>query len=81
MVEGGNTLKLNFTGGGGDYGTWASNFPGADLVDPNADYDNDGMNNDQERVFGLDPTKGTSVNPISVPFSPAAGTLSFTRST
>ena len=66
-------------GGGDDYGGWALTFPGADLTDPDADLDGDGLSNDAERLFGLDPTDPSSVNPISVPLDPASGTFSFTR--
>jgi len=62
-----------------DYGSWAENYPDADLADPDGDFDGDGMTNDDERLFGLNPTDPASVNPISVPFDPAAGTFSFTR--
>jgi hypothetical protein len=62
-----------------DYSTWAAIFAPADLSDPTADLDGDGWTNDQERLFGLDPTSGASVNPISVPLDAAAGTFSFTR--
>jgi hypothetical protein len=44
-----------------------------------ADDDGDGLTNDEERVFGLNPLSGSSSNPISVPFNPTTGTLSFTR--
>ncbi len=64
---------------GGDYETWTALFPGADLADPNADLDGDGLTNNEERVWGLDPTSGASANPISVPFDPATGTLTYTR--
>jgi len=62
-----------------DYLAWAANFPDADLSDPNADFDGDGLTNDQERIFGLDPTDPASVDPIVVPLDAATGTLSFTR--
>lgn len=71
--------KIALVVSAGDYGAWASKFPLADLSDPNADYDGDGMTNDQERIFGLNPTTPSSVNPIVVPLNSAAGTLSFTR--
>ena len=44
-----------------------------------ADADDDGMSNFQEYAFGLNPTSGKSVNPISVPFNKANGTFSYTR--
>jgi hypothetical protein len=62
-----------------DYATWAANYPGANLGAPNADYDGDGVSNDNERLFGLDPTDPSSLNPISIPLDAAAGTFSFTR--
>ncbi len=63
----------------GDYQAWAGNFPDADLTNPNDDHDGDGLSNDQERIFGLNPTSGASVNPISIPFDAVAGTFGFTR--
>jgi len=63
-----------------DYETWDEvEYPGVDLGDPNADYDGDGLINDEERIWGLDPTSGSSVNPISVPLDATNGTLSYTR--
>lgn len=63
---------------GSDYETWAGTYSPADLTDPKGDFDNDGMSNNDERIFGLNPTSGSSANPISVPFN-AAGTFSYTR--
>ena len=37
------------------------------------------MSNQQEYAFGLDPTKGSSVNPIVAPFDKASGQFSYTR--
>ncbi|NNM30820.1 MAG: hypothetical protein HKO57_14975 [Akkermansiaceae bacterium] len=62
-----------------DYDTWAALYPGADLADPNADFDGDGLSNEEERVFGLDPTSSASLSPISVPLDSAAGTFTYTR--
>lgn len=62
-----------------DYQNWADLYPDADLGDPSGDFDGDGMSNDDERLFGLDPTDGASVNPITVPLDTTTGTLSFTR--
>ncbi len=62
-----------------DYNIWSSLYPSADLTDPIADFDNDGLTNHEERAFGLDPTSGSSSNPISVPLNPATGTFSYTR--
>jgi len=44
-----------------------------------ADPDGDGMTNQQEFAFGLDPTKGTSVNPITAPLDMATGKFRYTR--
>jgi hypothetical protein len=62
-----------------DYGTWAEGYPDSELSDPDADYDGDGLSNNTERLFGLDPTSPASQNPIAVPLDAAAGTFSFTR--
>jgi hypothetical protein len=63
----------------GDYETWSAKFPGSDLADPEGDADGDGLSNNHERIFGLDPGNPASANPIIVPFDAASGTLSFTR--
>lgn len=62
-----------------DYEAWAVKFPGSDLADPDGDADGDGLNNNQERLFGLNPANPASANPISVPLDAANGTFSFTR--
>ena len=47
------------------YADWASQkYPGKDLSDPNADLDGDGRSNYTEYAFGLNPTTGSSCNPI-----------------
>ena len=63
----------------GDYEAWAALYPGQDLSDPNADLDGDGQSNNEERIWGLNPTSGASANPISAPYNPATGTLTYTR--
>jgi hypothetical protein len=67
--------------GATDYDTWASNYPGYDLTDPAADADGDGMSNQQEYAFGLNPTLGTSVNPITRQLDKATGTFKYKRRT
>jgi hypothetical protein len=64
---------------GSDYDIWASNYPGANLADPAADLDGDGFTNEEERIWGLDPTTGASTNPVAVPLDPTTGTLTYTR--
>ncbi len=71
-----------------DYTTWATSFglqnPWLGINpalngEPAADPDGDGMNNQQEYAFGLTPTSGSSVSPITVQLDKAAGTFSYTR--
>ncbi|MEI6607151.1 MAG: hypothetical protein WCP35_17705, partial [Verrucomicrobiota bacterium] len=60
------------------YETWAANpaYAAFDLSNPAADADHDGWSNFMEFAFGLDPTKGSSVNPCT----PLHGTqFSYTR--
>ncbi|MCX6878119.1 MAG: hypothetical protein NTW21_30545 [Verrucomicrobia bacterium] len=61
------------------YTDWTAKYPTADLSDPAADYDGDGMINQQEYAFGLNPTTGSSVNPITVPFDMLTGKFRYTR--
>ncbi len=62
-----------------DYALWAAGFPDADLSDPDADFDGDGLTNNEERIWGLDPTSGASVTPITSLPDPATGLFSYTR--
>jgi autotransporter-associated beta strand protein len=78
VVEDNKTIKLKLAAGV-DYLNWAAGFLPADLSDPSADFDGDGVINNDERIFGLNPTLGSSANPISVPLDASAGTFSFTR--
>ncbi|MCH7228854.1 invasin domain 3-containing protein [Haloferula sp. A504] len=76
---GGYTLQLGRTGAVGDYDNWAFDYPG--LGPAGGDDDGDGLTNDEERIFGLNPQNGGSSNPYAVPFDAAAGTFSYTRRT
>lgn len=60
-----------------DYDNWksANGVTGG----PNDDDDNDGLSNNDEYAFGLDPTGGSSVNPIAVQLDKTLGTFSYTR--
>jgi fibronectin-binding autotransporter adhesin len=62
-----------------DYDTWksANGVTGGE----NDDDDSDGLTNHEEYAFGLDPTGGSEVNAIIVPFNKTNGTLSYTRRT
>ncbi|MEI6606470.1 MAG: DUF6288 domain-containing protein [Verrucomicrobiota bacterium] len=46
---------------------------------PLDDPDHDGMTNQQEFAFALNPTNGLSVNPITQPLDPASGKFQYTR--
>lgn len=66
---------------GSDYNIWLAGFtfaPGAD-TSPGGDPDGDGMTNQQEYAFGLDPTLGSSANPMVQPLDPVTGTFKYTR--
>ena len=62
-----------------DYSTWANGYLPADVSNPAADYDGDGLTNFQEYAFGLDPTSGKSCSPVTVPRDKSAGTFEDTR--
>ena len=64
-----------------DYGTWAAHWPGANLTNPNADYDGDGQSNDNERIWGLNPTNALSRNSFTSLSGLATGHFSYTRRT
>jgi alpha-galactosidase len=72
-------IDLLNAGAANDYSAWAAYFPGANLTNPNADYDGDGLNNDYERIWGLNPTNAASKNPFAFTTSLAAGTFRYTR--
>jgi hypothetical protein len=62
-----------------DHSLWAALWPDADLHDPNADFDEDGVTNEYERIWGLDPTKAASRNPFKSLSGLTNGTFSYTR--
>ncbi len=64
---------------GGDFTTWAAQWPSYNLSDPDGDFDLDGTSNDDERVWGLNPTSGVSVSPIKSTASLKSGTFTYTR--
>ncbi len=70
------------TGRPTDYSAWDAYYPGVDLTNPDADLDRDGMTNDHERIWGLDPTKAASSNPVIVPATlKTTGNFTYTRRT
>ena len=62
-----------------DYSSWASAYLPTDVSNLAADTDGDGMSNFMEYAFGLNPTSGTSVNPISQPLDKGTGEFKYTR--
>jgi hypothetical protein len=58
-------IELLETGPAFDYAAWATNYPGYNLTDPNADLDGDGLSNNAERLFGLNPINSASSQPVS----------------
>jgi autotransporter-associated beta strand protein len=64
-----------------NYETWGnSTFANAFTdKDPASDPDGDGMTNQQEFAFGIDPTTGASANPITQQLDPATGIFKYTR--
>ena len=64
-----------------DYATWLGGYtfaPGADTT-ATGDPDGDGLRNRQEYAFGLDPTSGSSVSPITAPLDKGTGLFTYTR--
>ena len=71
---------LTVGGGANPYITWASAFlPGNDVSNPAGDNDNDGLSNQHEFAFGLNPISGSSVDPILVGLDKSAGTFTYQR--
>lgn len=68
-------------GASGTYASWILGYPS--LTGPNAlpgaDPDHDGMSNREEYAFALNPTLGSSVNPITTPLNKTTGRFSYTR--
>lgn len=58
---------------------WINNYPALSDKTAGGDPDHDGMTNDQEFAFGLDPSSGASVNPITALPNKATGIFRYTR--
>ena len=75
-----NQVQAIVTPGGNPFTTWINaNYPALPDKTPGGDPDGDGMTNDQEFAFGLDPSTGASVNPIVAPLNKANGVFIYTR--
>ena len=75
------TLTYDLVAPANDYDDWLKGYTFAPEADTSAtgDPDGDGLTNFQEYAFGLDPTSGSSVSPITVPLDKASGTFKYTR--
>jgi autotransporter-associated beta strand protein len=74
----GNNLVLTVGTATSDYATW-SGPSGYNLIGgPTGDDDNDGFTNFEEYAFGLNPTSGSSVSPVTAP-NKTTGTFTYTR--
>jgi hypothetical protein len=62
-----------------DYEVWEALYPAADLSDPTADYDGDGLSNEAERAWGLDPTSAASHQVVTAALDPGTDRFSYTR--
>lgn len=80
-ITGGGTLTVGGAPPATPYDTWAATFAPADVSDPAGDNDGDGLVNQEEFAFGLNPLSGSSVNPIAVPLNKGAGTFTYQRRT
>lgn len=78
VITGPGTISVP-PGPGTPYSQWADSFLPADVSDPSGDNDHDGLTNQQEFAFGLDPLVGSSVNPILVQLDKTNGTFTYRR--
>jgi autotransporter-associated beta strand protein len=76
FITGPGTLTVT-NGPPNDYNTWksAQGVSGGE----NDDDDHDGLANFGEYAFGLDPSNGTSVRPVTGAITPVNGTFTYTR--
>jgi autotransporter-associated beta strand protein len=83
VEQSGNALALAYAPAAppmNDYARWDETYPDADLRDPSADHDGDGMSNFMEYAFGLDPTRVTPERPIrDLLVTESRGTFTYTR--
>ena len=63
-----------------DYTAWRNaSYPGIGL--PDADDDGDGLSNEYEHIFGLNPTSSASSSPYPTPLDPGTGYFTYSRRT
>ena len=67
-----------------NFASWIDRFTWTTFQNPDksatGDPDQDGKTNQEEYAFGLDPTRGGSCDPISVPLNKTTGKFCYTRS-
>jgi autotransporter-associated beta strand protein len=78
-ITGGGTLTVGGAPPATPYDTWAATFAPADVSNPAGDNDGDGLVNQEEFAFGLNPLSGSSVNPILVQLDKTNGQFSYQR--
>ncbi len=64
---------------GGDYATWAAQWPTQNLSNPTGDRDGDGVSNDNERIWGLNPTNAASSSLVTPTAAMPSGVFTYTR--
>jgi hypothetical protein len=62
-----------------DYGNWSGGYLPTVIGGPGVDFDLDGLTNDEERLWGLDPTEPGSTRPSVSRFDRESGTFYYTR--
>jgi len=74
------SVNVTVTAPTDSFGSWIStNYPGLSDKTAAGDPDGDGMTNQAEYAFGLDPSSGSSCNPIVKALDKTTGTFSYTR--
>lgn len=62
-----------------DYVVWKGIYPSADLSDPDADWDSDGLSNEEERIWGLDPARASSRQVLVAQLNPGTNSFIYVR--
>lgn len=71
--------NLTATASGTPFTVWAATFLPADVSDPAGDNDGDGLVNQQEFAYGLNPLNGSPANPVLVQLNKSTGTFTYQR--
>lgn len=77
---GSTSVDVTVTTSGDSFQTWIdTNYPNLSDKTPAGDPDNDGLSNESEYAFGLDPSSGSSCSPIVAPLDKTSGEFTYTR--